>query len=207
VPAEAGDCGVRLTWPDTRIDYDVERDGVGAADVVARAFDAWASVDCGGGAHPDLRIARVAAHSVVRIDARHALDGRLAATDLAFDRGTGAIRRATMTFFPRELAPYQDVPLALALHEAGHFLGLAHSNVPHAVMAGEVDEASLARVALTDDDIAAVCTAYPPNKPPRQDARGLCIGVGIAVAGALAWFVYSSDRTRPHWLPRGNADA
>jgi hypothetical protein len=189
-PAESDDCGAPLAWPEGRVGYDLEADAAGSAPVVARAFAAWAAADCGGGAHPDLRIARAAAaRSRVRLDPAHAMDGRLAATDLVFDRGRGAIRRATMTFFGRELAPYGGrPPLALALHEAGHFLGIAHSSDPLAVMAGEVDDASLARDGLTTDDVAAVCAAYPPAAPAPSSPSGPCSVAGIAIgAAALAW--------------------
>jgi len=53
--------------------------------------------------------------------------------------------------------------LSILTHESGHFLGLDHSRVPEAVMAVAL-AAGEVRVELSDDDVAAICEAYPPER-------------------------------------------
>jgi hypothetical protein len=50
-------------------------------------------------------------------------------------------------------------------HEMGHFLGLSHSNQPGALMSTGYAELAISRELLTADDIAAICSAYPPGPP------------------------------------------
>lgn len=56
---------------------------------------------------------------------------------------------------------------AILTHEAGHFLGLAHSVDTSAVMYAYYHPGS---IDLTPDDIAGICTIYPPLPPPAQHA-------------------------------------
>jgi hypothetical protein len=49
-------------------------------------------------------------------------------------------------------------------HEVGHFLGLSHSDAEGALMSVHYEMLELGPGLLTDDDIAAVCAAYPPGK-------------------------------------------
>ncbi len=53
--------------------------------------------------------------------------------------------------------------LSIMVHEAGHFLGLDHSREENSVMLAELDPGTV-RAALTSDDVAAVCTVYPPDR-------------------------------------------
>ena len=55
-------------------------------------------------------------------------------------------------------------------HEAGHFLGLAHSGVANATMFPNYMNGSIALRALKDDDQQAICNAYPPDRA----AKGTC---------------------------------
>lgn len=56
---------------------------------------------------------------------------------------------------------------SILTHEAGHFLGLAHSTDTSAVMYAYYHPGS---VNLTSDDVAGICTIYPPLPP----AGGSC---------------------------------
>jgi hypothetical protein len=59
-------------------------------------------------------------------------------------------------------------------HEAGHFVGLAHSQVNTAVMYAFYGSET---IALTPDDVSGVCAIYPPTTP--QPASGCsCAMVG-----------------------------
>ena len=49
-------------------------------------------------------------------------------------------------------------------HEVGHFLGLGHSDAPEALMSIHYQMLPRSAQLLTDDDIAAVCLAYPPGE-------------------------------------------
>lgn len=55
---------------------------------------------------------------------------------------------------------------AVIQHEAGHFLGLDHSEQPDAVMFARPPAQTVAMASLTADDIAGVCAAYPAVPSP-----------------------------------------
>jgi hypothetical protein len=52
--------------------------------------------------------------------------------------------------------------LSIMVHEAGHFLGIDHSRQEGAVMQAELSVGEV-RTALSADDEAAICAAYPPD--------------------------------------------
>jgi hypothetical protein len=73
-------------------------------------------------------------------------------------------------------APY-DLQ-SVVTHEAGHFFGLAHSKQAGATMLSTYDP--LMR-SLSADDVAGICTVYPPDRPtgacdptPRQGFSPEC---------------------------------
>ena len=61
-----------------------------------------------------------------------------------------------------------QVMLAIATHEAGHFLGIAHSDNRAAIMAAAYSDSALLSRDFNQDDIDAVCTIYPPDEAPDQ---------------------------------------
>ena len=71
---------------------------------------------------------------------------------------------------------------SILTHEAGHFLGLAHSPDAEATMAAQYYEGTTTFRSLAADDVAAVCAAYPPkaidvetcNPIPRHGFSELC---------------------------------
>jgi hypothetical protein len=91
---------------------------------------------------------------------------------------------------------------AIVTHEAGHFIGLAHSQVANAVMYAYYQQDA---VSLTADDIAGVCAIYPSKGCSCGMARpgNDCVGC----AGALAVCVVVARRrqrsSRPHRRLRG----
>ncbi len=68
---------------------------------------------------------------------------------------------------------------SILTHEAGHFLGLAHSNTTDAVMYAYYMAGSLE---LKDDDVAGICAVYKPSPP----ASGCAVGSSPASSNAVA---------------------
>ena len=58
--------------------------------------------------------------------------------------------------------------MSILVHEAGHFLGLDHSRAAESVMQPALQVGEF-RSALSEDDEAAICAAYPPDA-----ASGAC---------------------------------
>lgn len=54
---------------------------------------------------------------------------------------------------------------SVVLHEAGHFLGLAHASLPSAVMTPTLDAGDASRRNLDPDDIDGICSIYLPQRP------------------------------------------
>jgi hypothetical protein len=52
---------------------------------------------------------------------------------------------------------------SIVTHEAGHFIGIGHSDVEEATMFAETTRVSVDKRTLAQDDIDAVCTIYPPG--------------------------------------------
>jgi hypothetical protein len=52
---------------------------------------------------------------------------------------------------------------SIVTHEAGHFIGIGHSDVTNATMFAQADRRSIDKRTLEQDDIDAVCDIYPPG--------------------------------------------
>jgi MYXO-CTERM domain-containing protein len=64
---------------------------------------------------------------------------------------------------------------SIVTHEAGHFIGIGHSDVADATMFSRAERTSVQKRTLAQDDIDAVCDIYPPgNLDPSCDALPLC---------------------------------
>jgi MYXO-CTERM domain-containing protein len=57
---------------------------------------------------------------------------------------------------------------SIVTHEAGHYLGLAHSPDPESTMYASYSPASVSIRSLSPDDEAAICAAYPPKSTPTE---------------------------------------
>ena len=53
-------------------------------------------------------------------------------------------------------------------HEAGHFLGLGHSDVSPSVMRYRAETSDLSKRTLKADDVEGICAIYPPGSLPEQ---------------------------------------
>ena len=101
------------------------------------------------------------------------IDGTLATTTVSYD-ADGAIWDADIAVN----SAFNDVTLSdsdveydvesIVVHEVGHFIGLAHSPDDEALMAPTYAPGALRRD-LAEDDIAALCTVYPPDRKASCD--------------------------------------
>lgn len=114
----------------------------------------------------------------------------IALTTVTFGADDGHMLSANMeinsyqfTFSTVDPPPADAYSLAaVAKHEAGHFIGLAHSQVDTAVMFAHYQPGA---IALTPDDIDGVCTVYPPARASSGCACSVDEGAGHAGASAV----------------------
>ena len=161
------------------------------AELMSEAFDTWNSADCNPG-RPHFLLKRQAdafcaapeynvdfdvdkgnANVVIFHDdewPHPTLESALALTTVTYDADTGEIYDADIeinTFGIEFTTSDTDVTydlLTTLQHETGHFLGIAHSPEPDAAMHEMPSYGTTARRALSEDDVAAVCEAYPPEE-------------------------------------------
>jgi hypothetical protein len=165
--------------------------------IVKSAFARWKAVDCGKGKHPsfDMQSVGVVATdepSYCRVTDLNLgvwfLDPtwpkKLDVSALGYTTSTYAQDDAEVFDADVEInaakvkqdfagAPIEDVLLSIVTHEAGHVLGLAHSNDADAVMATSYGRFDLIGRELTQDDIDGVCSIYPPGDEPTCSAAGV----------------------------------
>ena len=96
----------------------------------------------------------------------------LALTTLTFNVESGEIYDADMeinavkrevTLSTTETNVQVDL-LSVVTHEAGHFIGVAHSSDPNATMFATYAPGTSELRTLSADDVAAVCSIYPPGR-------------------------------------------
>ncbi len=150
-------------------------------------YDCWpTSVDTGGDA-----LAYTVVTSVVST-------GEILDADTAFDEADFEFKDLTVdTCDSRvDLEHCADVQNTMT-HEAGHFLGLAHSSDPTASMYGQVlAPLETSKRAVAPDDVAGLCAIYPAGQPPvrcvpppptQVTTQGCSCGSSEAIG--LAWCV------------------
>jgi hypothetical protein len=223
--------GIPISWPVHCVSYSVNTDvppsiGFSAAKAaIDTSFRTWQTVRCPTtGTPPSISISDAFgpaacghveynrqqgnANVIMFRDATWAYENAntaLALTTVTFNTRTGDIYDVDMeintpllgTIVPGPArAPY-DLQ-SVVTHEAGHFLGLAHSAQTGATMLSTYDP--LMR-SLSADDVAGVCTVYPPDgdagacdPTPRQGFSPECamdptVGGGCSMAPrrADAW--------------------
>lgn len=191
VPESPSDCGIVLAWPEPCIGYALQQDGTRLTslervrELVRLGFDAWESVDCGAGATPALAVEEVGpvacgeqgfdtegpnANVIVFRDDDWPYSSRaLALTTVTYGLDTGVIRDADMEintagveFTFDDVAPAYDFQ-SIITHEAGHFLGLAHSSVEGSTMVLSYEKGTTDLRSLDADDAAGICAVYGPG--------------------------------------------
>lgn len=190
--------GNRLFYSTQCLSYTVARghgERLGLSDqdferLVGEAFERWTSVDCGDGRSPGLVVQSA---GVVDVDepfycGQVELNTSvwLLVSDWSHDRDALGFTTSTYAADDAEIfdadvelnvnkvlveLPSEEVEQALIsimVHEAGHFLGLAHSDDPSAVMYEAYNRRDLVTRMLTQDDIDGICDAFPPDDAPTE---------------------------------------
>lgn len=94
----------------------------------------------------------------------------LALTTVHYNSKTGDIYDVDMEINGQYRLSTSEMPgdaydlQSVVTHEAGHFLGLAHSEEADATMYLQYSSGSVAFRDLSDDDIAGICAIYPPER-------------------------------------------
>lgn len=161
-----------------------------ASSAFRRAFATWSDAKCSAaGETPSIDVYELAntgvskteynsnnanVHVIVFRDASwpHSdNDNTLSLTTLTFDTDTGEIfdadlevNTAQQSFTLKDPVPPNGFDFAsVVTHEAGHFLGLAHSPKTTATMFAHYTSGATAMRALTADDTSGICAIYPPS--------------------------------------------
>lgn len=233
VPAAEGDCGEPLRWGPRCTGFAIQEDGsrrISAnrlSDMARAAFDTWTSVDCGDGDRPGLVVqplGRVSCGAleynssagnanviVFRDDAwpHPASSHNVALTTTTFDPETGELFDADIELNSADFeltVSDENVSYDLEsvlVHEAGHFLGIGHTDVPESTMLPIYLEGDTSLRTLGADDVAAVCALYPPaavdetcNPLPRhgfspyceeEQPEGDCAAGRVPRGGSAPW--------------------
>ncbi len=183
--------GEKLFWPTACVGYATNRLGTQDLDpadtraVIKKAFQAWSDVDC-----PDGTVAKMTFQELEPIPCKRSqynktgpnvnvvlfqdddwkyrgIDGTLAKTSVTYNDETGEIYDADIevnTANNTVTITDEDVEYdlqAILTHEVGHFIGIAHSPDPNAVMFASYSPGDTAQRRLHPDDVEAICHVYP----------------------------------------------
>lgn len=165
-----------------------------ATDVMEKAFAVWQEADCEGAPpaiHIDHRFGTAActlheynqtdsnANMILFRDDVWPYEGSanvLGLTTVTYSRKTGTIFDVDMEINATQHLSVDDpVPptaydlQSIVTHEAGHFLGMAHSTVRTATMWPQYTSGSESFRVLDPDDQAGICAVYPPTAPQQCD--------------------------------------
>jgi hypothetical protein len=215
-PPRFTDCGIPLSWKRTCIGFSTQASGsanVPAQDargILARAFAAWEAVDCGTGT-AGVRVIDMGLSECGEAEYndhagnenilvfrdnnwphRDGVGDKIALTTVTYDVNTGVIYDADIevntaqNHITTDPATSEFDLLAVLTHEAGHFLGLAHSDDMSATMWPNYQSGG---AALSDDDKKAICAVFPPvsglsdtcNPIPRHGYSSQCKTEQVAV--------------------------
>jgi len=162
-----------------------------AQKALSEAFGAWASAACKGGSasfrpidmgptdinRVEYRVGETNQNVIMFRDDRWPYGPEkadlLALTTITYVPETGRIVDADMeinTSAEIRMAVGDDVPvgeydlLSVITHDSGHFLGLAHTEDPRAVMAPKLEAGTDSKRILTSDDVSGICAGFPANK-------------------------------------------
>ncbi len=199
-PPEPDDCGIAIAWPTACVGYSVQRDAsdqvelAAVTDLAARAFATWTAATCGGQpvgiAASDLGPVTCDQQEFDQESKNQNLivfrdsswpygPGALALTTVTYALDTGEIRDGDIELNSKHASfttSDGDVDvdlLSILTHEAGHFLGMAHSPVTDATMQTDYPPKSISLRTLEADDVAGICAVYPPGGTAACDPEPL----------------------------------
>jgi hypothetical protein len=204
-----------------------------ATQLAEEAFDTWNAVTCGTSGTPlsihaknafgpvmcaqrEFNPAEGNANTIIFRGGTWPYPGAgntLALTTVSYDPTTGEINDADMEIndtytllLPGNHFVFEDAHdlKSIFTHEAGHFLGMAHTLDQNAVMQIELPPSTV-RTKLDDDDTAGICTIYPPGRTapacdyePLNGFTTLC-GMDPTTGGACSMARPSSTHTHGEW--------
>ena len=210
-PAQTGDCGLALFWGSRCVGYSIQQDASKRASfavvekVMKDSFATWEGATCSGGnpriVATELAAAECTKHEynqdkgntnlIVFRDDKWPYDNSsntLALTTVTYNLDTGEIYDADMELNSADNAittSDTDVQFdlqSITTHEAGHFLGLAHSATLTATMFPDYKTTQTGLRTLDPDDVLGICAIYPAGAPipatcdttPRHGFSTLC---------------------------------
>ncbi len=160
--------------------------------IATKAFAQWMNADCGGGLHPSIKVmdmgpiacakpeynkdqpnANVITFHDDTWEYTNTVD-TLALTTVFFDGDTGEIYDANIEINSNQY-DFADGDMggaaldlnAVLTHEAGHFLGLSHTDLATATMFGSYNEDM---TTLEQDDEDGICASLPPARTTASDS-------------------------------------
>jgi hypothetical protein len=127
-------------------------------------------------------------------------NGELRGSDMLFNGGRGELGVCPETGCVGKMVDLENV----ATHEAGHFLGLSHSDERNTTMWCGAQADEITKRNLSSDDIAGVCAIYAPDevarrrptaRPRKTEGCSALTGRGefdlqAAALLALTWLLY-----------------
>jgi len=160
-----------------------------ASEIARKAFLAWQNVECPQGGPPSIAVDDRFGPVACNVHEYNQVDGNaniilfhddewpyanstdiLALTTVTFSKKTGDVYDVDMEINAKIQLSTTDVVdpegfdlQSILTHEAGHFLGLGHSQDPLATMYSQLPAGADGLRDLSDDDIAGICTVYPPT--------------------------------------------
>jgi hypothetical protein len=170
-------------------------------DIIADAYKMWEGVECPGGGNPGFHVnsvgvvqnngnffceaepeANVSIWSLVNRWTR--ASDALGYTSSVHNKNDGEIFDADVELNLKKIereheGNYAIVLGRIAVHEAGHYLGLAHSRNRDAVMYDSYGTYELLTRELTQDDIDGICELYPPKKDALQCSQPGYVEAGL----------------------------